>query len=138
MNTPILGLLKRVFTIRSFAGGVTLEAFLRFVDAWAILGLLASLAFAMLWCWSEGITPVTITTALFAILGLALGDAGYLSDVVAFGRPVSPLILFLLLRGVAAREWLSILAPMGMSLGCAVFYLSPALRIFRTLISFAH
>ena len=134
VTAPIIGLLRRVITIRSFPASPTVETIFRAIDLWAILGLLATIVFGLLWCWYEGPSPATFATALFALLGLILGDATHLTEAVGFGRPVSPLILFVMLRGIASREWLSIAAPLGMCIGCGIFYVSPAIRIGRALL----
>ena len=60
------------------------------------------------WLWMRRTAwrdPVNITIAAFLILGLMLGDPVHLQVAYGYGRPLSPLILWVVLLALESRNW---------------------------------
>ncbi len=111
----------------------TLGIALSTIDAFAVLGLVASFVLAGYWCWRRQPGLVQISVLLFLGLGLVLGSPEYMAEAVGYGRPVSPLLLYVLLEAVRAGAWLALLAPLAVTLSVGVFFAKPLLRILRHL-----
>ena len=127
---PLLGILRRLFTLRSYADAM-LGTTLQVIDALAVLGLLASFALAGYWCWRRKFGPVEICACLFLGLGLVLGSPNHMIEAVGYGRPISPLLLFVLLQAIRTGMWYAIAPPMLVTLSVGVFFVSPLIRILQ-------
>ena len=130
---PLLGIVRRMFTVREFAGPVWKELIFQTVDLLSVLGLLLSIILALWWIAKQPLNPVGITVGLFCGLGLVLGSPYYLREAYGFARAVSPLLLFVLLAGVRKRAWPALLAPLSMTLSVGLFFVTPAWRILMAL-----
>ena len=130
---PLVGIVRRMFTVREFAGPVWKELIFQTVDLLAVLGLLLSIILALWWISKQPLNPAGITVGLFCVLGLVLGSPYYLREAYGFARAVSPLLLFVLLAGVLKRAWPALLAPLSMTLSVGLFFVTPAWRILMAL-----
>ena len=131
---PLVGILRRLFTIRSYADPI-LGSTLQVTDALAVLGLLASFALAGYWCWRRKLEPEQVCICLFLGLGLVLGSPEHMTEAVGYGRPVSPLLLFVLLQAIRAGTWFAMAPPMLVTLSAGMYLLSPLHRILQRLAS---
>ena len=71
---PLLGIVRRMFTVREFAGPVWKELIFQTVDLLSVLGLLLSIILALWWISKQPLNPAGITVGLFCVLGLVLGS----------------------------------------------------------------
>ncbi len=100
LEWPLLGQIRRLFVFREFAGPAWKQPVFHAVDLAAVLGLLASLAIAAWFVWKRDIGPVELAAGFYVTLGLVLGETGYMTEAYAFARPISPLLLFVMVTAV--------------------------------------
>ena len=72
--------------------------------------------------------------ALFAALGLAFGNQPYLEEAFGYGRPASPLVLFVMLNALHTRAWMPLAASLAMTPSVLVSFLSYAVKIGRKMV----
>ena len=130
---PGAGLVARMFTVRPFADPV-LRVAVPVLDLLTLLGFIASLALALRWIWKPGLSQVAITIGLFVVLGLVAGSPDHLLEGYGYSRPLSPLLLFVMLRAVAEGAWLALIPPLLVTASVAVFFVSPALTVLKALL----
>jgi hypothetical protein len=130
---PGVGLIQRLFTVRPVPDPV-LHTVIQVLDVLSLLGLIASLVLAVRWIWKLWPGPVAITTALFVMLGLIAGSPAHLFEAYGYARPLSPLMLFVMLQAVASGFWIGLAPPLLVSANLAIFFVSPILRILKALI----
>ena len=126
---PLLGLLRRLFTIRS---DPVLGTALQAIDALAVLGLLASFVLAGYWGWRKP-GPVRISVFLFLGLGLVLGSPNHMIEGFGYGRPVSPLLLFVSLEAIRTGAWFAMAPLLLITVSVGVYFASPLLGILQKL-----
>ncbi len=127
---PGAGLLERLLVFRQSAS--PLEQFaMRSTDLLAVLGLVASLALASWWIWKRRWRPVTISVVLFFLLGMVLGDPYYMADPYGFTRPISPLLLWLVVEAVGRGAWLALLPPLSLIPAVAMYWGAELLAVLR-------
>jgi hypothetical protein len=132
-DLPGVGLIRRLFTVRPVPDPV-LHTVIQVLDVLSLLGLIASLVLAMRWIWKLWPGPVAITAALFVGLGLVAGSPAHLFEAYGYARPLSPLLLFVMLQSVASGFWIGVTPPLLVSASLAIFFVSPALRILSAAI----
>jgi hypothetical protein len=130
---PLVGHLKRLFLLREVSDPLT-QSILRITDVISLIGLLICLGLAAYWIIPERIREIQICVGLFVILGLVLGAPGHLIEPYGYARPVSPLLLFLMLRGIARGSKAGLVAPLSLSLGVGVNLLSQAAGVAKGLL----
>src|ERR1700722_20681596 len=96
-DLPGVGLIRRLFTVRPVPDPV-LHTVIQVLDVFSVLGLIASLVLAVRWIWKLWPGPVAITAALFVVLGLVAGSPAHLFEAYGYARPLSPLLLFVMLQ----------------------------------------
>jgi hypothetical protein len=126
---PVVGIVQRMFTVREFPGAAWKELLFQAVDLLSVLGLLLSILLALWWISRQPMNPATIAVGLFCVLGLILGSPYYLTEAYGFARAVSPLLLFVMLAGVRARAWPTLLAPLSMTVSVGLVFVTPAWRV---------
>ncbi len=131
---PLVGIVQRMFTVREFAGPAWKESIFQAVDLLSVLGLLLSILLALWWISKRPVNPATIAVALFCVLGLVLGSPYYLTEADGFARTVSPLLLFVMLAGVRARAWPTLLAPLSMTVSVGLVFVTPAWRVLMAVL----
>jgi hypothetical protein len=57
-----------------------------------------------------------------------------LVEAYGYSRPLSPLLLFVMLQAVARGFWLALVPPLLVSLSIATFFIDPAWRIWKALV----
>ncbi len=130
---PGLGLIRRLLTVRSVPGRVW-HTVVPVLDVLSLLGLIASLALAVCWISKSPREPAAITIGLFVVLGLVAGSPEHLIEAYGYSRPLSPLLLFVMLQAVARRLWLALVPPLLVSISIATFFIDPAWRILIALV----
>jgi hypothetical protein len=139
---PVIGLLERLFTFRheSVAAYPQLQGIINAVNFLAILGYILCLAIAAVWLWSarkkEGWNAPGIAVACFLLLGLALGNQNHLIDAYGYARPLSPLILWVVLRALATRAWAALIPPVLVAVGVGIYLAPPTFRVAKGLLNF--
>jgi hypothetical protein len=94
----------------------------------AILGVWVAVALAAALLWKGRRDLVVLAAGLFAVVFVAfLGQPQAWSGVYSFGRTMSPLLIWLVMAGLAARRWL-FLTPLAMAIPRILFQLAPQWR----------
>ena len=96
---PLLGHLQRLLVFRRDPE-LWKQSILQVSDVIALLGLLVCLGLAVYSILPERMREIQICVGLFVILGLVLGAPSHLIEPYGYARPISPLLLFLMLRQV--------------------------------------
>lgn len=134
---PVIGLFIRLFTVRAYPGASgSVYPLLQSLDFLSMAGYIICLAIAIRWLWSlreERWAAPGIAIACFVLLALALGNQEHLADTYGYARPVSPLILWIMLRATARRAWAILISPLLVSAGVGVYLVSPAWSIVKGL-----
>jgi hypothetical protein len=99
MTYPLIGLLQRFLVFRDIAEPWK-QAVVRITDVVALAALLICLGLAVYWIIPERNREIQFSVGLFVVLGLVLGTPGFLIEPYGFVRPISPLLVFLMLRSV--------------------------------------
>ncbi len=95
-----------------FAGPVV--PILRILDLLALAGIGAALGWAIYRAFGHARSPVTVAIWLFAILTVTLSSADAWSDINAFGRTLTPLVLLSALDGLAIGSMLPVYAMLAL------------------------
>jgi hypothetical protein len=140
LGRPIIGLIERLFNLQPerYSAKPSLQGIAAVLDLAAIAGFIACLALGMsaLWLYrAEWRNPVLLTVSGFVALGLALGQETQLADAYAYSRPLSPLLLWIMLQSVAAGRWTALVPPLLVSAGVGVYLLPPAWSFAKGLLS---
>ncbi len=134
LGVPGWGILRRLLWLRPYPDP-PLQLLLRVTDFLAVLGLAISLVLAARWLLQLGPSPVTLCVAGFAALALALASApGYMVEAYGFARPVSPLLLWLIVEAVSRRKWIALAPPLLPSLSVSLVFASPLLAVAKGLL----
>jgi hypothetical protein len=136
---PAWGLLRRLFWFRPYADPLG-QLLLRLTDVLAVLGLAISILLAVRWIGTRWILdrrigPVTICIGFFAAMALVLGAPSHMVDAYGFARPVSPLLLWIMLEAVSRKTWLALAPPLLVSLSVGLVFVRPFLQIMAGLFS---
>jgi len=123
--TPGWGLIRRLFTVREVPGRLW-HTVVPVLDVLRLLGLIVSFALAVRWISKSPREPVAITIGLFVVLGLVASSPEHLVKAYGYSRPLSPLLLFVMLQAVAEGFWLALAPPLLVSLSIATFFIDPA------------
>lgn len=127
---PAWGLIRRLFWLRPYPDAA-LQWLLRVTDALAVIGLATSIVLAVCWLLRRRIDPVTLSIALFVALALVLGAPAHMVDPFGFARPVSPLLLWIMIQAVSRRAWAALVPPLLVSLSVSLVFAHPLLAIVR-------
>lgn len=130
---PFVGLIHRLFTVRPVPDPV-LHTVIQVLDVFSLLGFMASLVLAVRLIWKLWPGPVAITTALFVGLGLVAGSPAHLFEAYGYARPLSPLLLLVMLQSVGSGFFIGLVPPLLVSASLAIFFVSPVFRILKALI----
>ena len=134
LNVPFVGIIQRIFTMRNLPDPLLQSAF-RAVDLVAILGYAITLWLAWRWIRKDGLSATTVAVALFLALAAILGDPTHMKDAYGYGRPVSPLLLYVILRAAASRRWGQLAAPLAVTFSILVYFVKPFLGILHGILS---
>ena len=135
LTVPAWGLLQRLLWFRPYPDP-RVQLVLRVTDILAVLGLVASVVLAARWLLGRRLGPVSLAVGFFAALALVLG-APVMSEAFAFGRPVSPLLLWVMLEAVSRRRWIALAPPLLISLSVGVVLVRPFVEVVKGMIGSA-
>lgn len=133
LGVPVWGLVSRLLWLRPYPDP-PIQLLLRVTDFLAVLGLAISVVLAILWLARERAGPVTICVGLFAALALVLSSPSYMTEAFGFGRPVSPLLLWIVIEAVSRRTWLALTPPLLISLRVSLVFASPLVTVLKGLL----
>jgi hypothetical protein len=129
---PAWGLLRRLLVFRHDPDpGV--ELLVRVTDVLAVIGLAVCIALAVIWVIKAQPMPVTFSVGLFAALALVLGAPSHMIEAFGFSRPVSPLLLWIMLEAVSRGAWAALAPPLLVSLSASLTFGGPLIAIIKGL-----
>jgi len=134
VERPVIGILERIFRLRDYPFAPSVRLVLWTVDELAILGFIACLAMSGIWLWqhrSARFSPLGISVSLFLLLGCLLGQPAHLAGASGYSRPVSPLLLWLMLEAARKRTWWKLGPPLTMTLSVALYIQNPLADLVR-------
>jgi hypothetical protein len=134
LAAPAWGLLRRLFWLRPYFDP-RVQPLIRVTDVLAVLGLAVSIVLAVRWIIDRGLGPVTLCAGFFACLALALGAPAHMAEAFGYGRPVSPLLLWIMLEAVLRKQWQALTPPLLVSLSVSLVFGRPFLEITKGLFS---
>lgn len=133
LGIPIWGMVQRLFLLRAYPDPA-MQLLLRVTDFLALVGLAASIVLAIIWLRRCKPGPVSISVGLFVALALVLASPVYLYDPFGYGRPASPLLLWVMLEAVERGAWIALAAPLAISPNVSLVFGRPAIEIARGLL----
>jgi hypothetical protein len=100
------GILDRILHPQLPAASASIRLLAAVLDLLALAGILVALLWAFRRAVQRARTPVTMAIWLFAILAITLSGGDPWSEVYAFGRTLTPLLLLSALEGLTVgRVW---------------------------------
>lgn len=133
LELPVWGLVRRLLWFRPYPDA-GMQLLLRVTDVLAVLGLVGTIVVALHWLQARGFGPVTLCVGLFAALGLVLGAPAHMRDAFGFARPVSPLLLWVMLEAVSRKAWTALAPPLLVSLSVSLVFAKPGMAIAKGLL----
>jgi hypothetical protein len=130
---PGWGLVRRLLWLRPYPELAIVQALLRVTDVLAVLGLAISIVLAICWLVRRSPGPITLCVGSFTALALVLGAPGHMVEAYGFGRPVSPLLLWIMLEAVSRKKWIALAPPLMVSLSVSAMLGSPLLTVLKRL-----
>ena len=100
-------------------------------DFLAVLGLALSVILAVRWLLERRFGPVTLCVGFFAALALVLGAPGHMIDAFGFARPVSPLLLWIVIEAVSRKTWSAMAPPLLVSLSVSLVFAKPFVTVVK-------
>ena len=130
---PGWGLLRRLLWFRPYPDP-RMRLLLQVTDFLAVLGLAISIILAARWILQRRFGPVTLCVGFFAALALVLGSPGYMTETFGFARPVSPLLLWIMIEAVSHKAWSALAPPLLVSLSVGLAFASQLITVVRGLL----
>jgi hypothetical protein len=128
------GVFAKLFEPSSYPGfPIYVARIVQAADTIALCGFILALGFA-LWGWWRSFDEERCAALLFTLLALVLTDPGYWAEVYAYGRPFSPVVFFVGLRGIAGGPAATLAPAVLMDLRVGVQLTSQVWRILRGLL----
>jgi hypothetical protein len=103
---PFQGIFERLLAPYHYAFAGSINAASTLLDYAALAGIVIAVALAVRMAWRRERGPIEIGVYLFAFLAMFLISPGAWTEVYAFGRTLSPLLLLLGLVGITKRNWI--------------------------------
>jgi hypothetical protein len=128
----VWNLLQRLLIFRAYAYPIG-QTVVRTLDFLAVAGLIVCLVLAVLWLLKRPFGPVPVCIALYACLALVLGPE-VMMDPFAFGRVISPLLLWIMIEAVASEKWAALAPPLLVSMNVGLVFVKPAITIAQALL----
>jgi hypothetical protein len=111
------------------------QLLLRVTDFLAVLGLIFCLLLTVWWLLKLRVSPITLCAALFAVLALLLASVpSYMDEAFGFARPVSPLLLWIVVEAVSRKKWAALAPPLLLSLSVSLVFLGPLVVVMKGLL----
>lgn len=121
---PFLGFAERIRNPYHYQFSGLINAISTLLDYVALLGIAAAVALALWMIWRREFGPVAMAVYAFALLALFLNSPGAWTEIYAFGRTLSPLLILLGLYGISKRSWICI-APLALVVPRTIIQLAP-------------
>ncbi|MBL8215501.1 MAG: hypothetical protein JNK87_32570 [Bryobacterales bacterium] len=126
---PVWGLFARLLEVRTMPSWPPAVALLiQSLDILAILALIAAVALGLRLAVRDWPSPPALLSLLFSLLALLLAAPSHLADPFGYLRPISPLLLALVLNALATRAWWHLLPP---ALTALAMLPGPAVTLLR-------
>jgi hypothetical protein len=106
-------------------------------DVLAVLGLAISIVLAVRWLIAQKSGPVMLAVAGFAALALLLGDKSHMIEAMGYARPVSPLLLWVMMEAVSRKAWRGIVPPLMVSVSAGLAFGSPLVSIVKGVLGYS-
>ena len=103
---PFLGLAERIANPYHYQFPGWISAVSTLLDYVALAGIAAALALALWMLWRREFGPVAVAIYVFALLATFLNSPGAWTEIYAFARTLSPLLILLGLSGLSKRSWI--------------------------------
>ncbi len=132
LGIPVWFLVRRLLVFRPYADPMG-QLLLRTTDFLAVAGLIACIVLAAIWLRRRFSTAVPLCVGLYACLALVLGPK-VLEDPFAFGRAVSPLLLWIAMEAVNRKKWAALAPPLLVSLSVSLVFARPLIAIGQGLL----
>ena len=131
---PFIGFTERVMNPYQYQFSEWISAVSTLLDYVALFGIAAAVALAAWLLWRREFGPVAMCVYAFTAPAAVLNSPGAWAEIYAFGRTLSPLLIFLGLFGISKRNWIYI-APLALVIPRTVIQLAPqAAGVLRNLI----
>jgi hypothetical protein len=130
LTVPAWGPLRRLLWFLPYPDP-RVQLLLRITDFLAVLGLAVSIILAVRWLRERGLGPVTLCVGFFAALALVLGAPSHMVEAFGFARPVSPLLLWIMIEAVSRKTWSALAPPLLISLSVSLVFASPLVTVLK-------
>jgi len=128
---PFRGIVQRVFEPYRYPFGFLTTALSTLLDYAALAGIMLAAALAIRMAWRRLAGPVEMSIYCFTVFAAFLFSPGSWTEVYAFGRTLSPLLVLLAVYGLSKRNWI-LLAPVLLVIPRTAIQLAPqAMGIMR-------
>ncbi len=135
LSPPGWGFVQRFFWLRPDPDP-SVQLLLRVTDSLAVAGLAVALILAVRWVLDLPTSPVTLCVALFAALAVVLSSLpNYMNESFGFGRPVSPLLLWIMIEAVSRKKWAALAPPLLVSLSVSLVFGSQLAAVIRGILA---
>lgn len=94
-----------------------------------------SLWLAWRWIRKDGLSATTIAASFFLALATVLGSRNHMMDAYGYARPVSPMLLYVMLRAAASRRWHQLVPPLMVTLSILIYFAKPLIGILKGIVS---
>ena len=110
---PILGIFPRLLIERPLPGVAPGAALVVYIaDVMSIVSLFAVITTAVMWNrWKEP-DSLSVAVAFFAVLAACANAPEYLMEAFGFGRPISPLLLWVMIEAARRRNFWAMASPL--------------------------
>jgi hypothetical protein len=130
---PVWGILRRLLWLRPFPDPLV-QLLMRITDFLAVLGLAISMILAVRWLLERRLAPATLCVGFFAALAVVLCSPSHMIEAFGFGRPVSPLLLWVMVEAVSRKKWIALAPPLLVSLSVSMAFARPFLTVMQSLL----
>ena len=130
---PVWGILRRLLLFRTYPDP-NVQLLLRVTDFLAVLGLAVSIVLAVRWLMVQRFGPVTICAGFFAVLASVIGAPSHMIEAFGFARPISPLLLWIMIEAVSRKRWIALAPPLMVSLSVSLVFANPFVKVVRGLL----
>ncbi|HWQ54228.1 MAG TPA: hypothetical protein VN442_11125 [Bryobacteraceae bacterium] len=131
LDFPLVAFIRRL-SYAPVDPNPAVQILLQVLGILGLAGLLGSLVLVVRWAWQRNPGPPEICALLFAAVALVLGQA-VMSEAYAWGRAVSPLLLFVMFEAIAAGAWRALIPPLLVTANVGITLGSQALNVVKTL-----
>lgn len=123
-SIPFQGIAQRILTPYHYQFAAWIGAISTVLDYLALAGIVLAIALAVRMAFGREWGPLELSVYGFALLAMFLFSPGAWTEVYAFGRTLSPLLLFAGLRALPSRNWVYAL-PLAMAIPRTAIQLAP-------------